>query len=233
MKSSLYGTKMIGRFSRLKSILLNPKDNTKSFVHQKVPYYSQWASRDLFEPSKKRRSLEDDPRWKGSGASNLSEYIFWANNICGMACLQSILDYKFGKTPKIIDLAKKATEYGAYVIKGDDVDGLIYKPFVEFIDKECGLKAKVMPHLSIEKIVKEIQNENLVIASVNDKIRYPEKEFHGKKGGHLILVLGVDQQNKTFLIHNPSGYTKESQEYAPIKFHDFKKFFANRGIIVY
>ena len=52
------------------------------------------------------------------------------------------------------------------------------------------------------------------------------------KGGHLVLMLGYDIDKKLFYFHNPSGFKKETQEYASISFSDFKKFFGYKGIIV-
>ncbi|SRR6266496_64752 len=44
------------------------------------------------------------------------------------------------------------------------------------------------------------------------------------KGGHLVLFLGYDKGKQEFYIHNPSGTSKETQEYAPVKFRDFTLF---------
>src|SRR3990167_6800417 len=88
-------------------------------VINKIPYFSQWESPKLVGKIIERKILaRDDQKWKNSGAKSPEEYEYWSWNICGMACLKMILASKFSKNYKMIELAKKCEEYGAYVHNG-------------------------------------------------------------------------------------------------------------------
>jgi len=85
--------------------------------------------------------------------------------------------------------------------------------------------------MSQKELMHELSQGNYVIAGASPEIRNP----HSKprvKGGHLVLMLGYDTSKREFYFHNPSGISKETQEYAAISFEDFKKFFSERGIVV-
>lgn len=45
-------------------------------------------------------------------------------------------------------------------------------------------------------------------------------------------MVGYDKAKQEFYLHNPSGISQETQEYAAVKFNDFKRFFSGRGIVV-
>lgn len=174
-----------------------------------------------------------DPKWKTSGAKNKKEYKFWANNICGMACLKMILEKELGIKLETITLAKKCLEYRGYKIENENnVNGLYYKEFVRFLSKEFDLQAKVYKRLSLRKIFNEVSKNNYVIASVSRYIRDNTTE-NIKRGGHLVLVVGYDRENQIIYIHNPSGYYPNKQNYTQVTFKNFKKCFAKRGVIVY
>lgn len=197
-----------------------------------VPYYSQWESPELVSSilSENIRP-EDDTRWRESGAINKEEYALWSNNGCGMACTKMILAYKTEKVYPLVDLGKKCAEYGGYKILTNTIDGLFYKPYVNFLKFEYRLNAKVVSYLTTSEMLKELHDGNFVIASVNYDIRNP-KVTPIRKGGHLVLVLGYDLYKKVLYFHNPSGTTLENQQYAEVSFADFDKFFANRGIVI-
>lgn len=204
------------------------------FKHEGIPYYSQWESKNLVgKIIRKEQSAKDDPNWANSGAQTPEEYVLWSWNACGMACLKMILSHQFKNEIPIVTLGKKCMEYGGYVQKGEKLDGLYYRTFLDFIRTEYGLLGKVVFPLSQEDIIKELLNSNYVIASVHHQIRRPDDEFTGKKGGHLVLISGCNIEIEIFYIHNPSGDTQESQEYAPISFTNFEKFFAHRGIVIF
>jgi len=203
-------------------------------VINKIPYFSQWESPKLVGKIIERKILaRDDQKWKNSGAKSPEEYEYWSWNICGMACLKMILASKFSKNYKMIELAKKCEEYGAYVQNGDKIDGLFYNPFKKLLEKEFRIKAKVFRiFLTIGRIKRELQNSNYLIASVSASIRKPDHTPE-HKGGHLVLITGFDDHKKTLFFHNPSGFFGKSQENCEISEKDFKKFFASRGILIY
>lgn len=157
-----------------------------------------------------------------------------------MACLKMILFKGFNKEYKTVGLGKGCERYGGYKVhiesfnKGEyltSIEGLFYKGFCKYIEKEFGLNGKIKNLLTINEICLAIGNGKDVIASVSPRIRNKEDSVV-KKGGHLVLITGYDLINKKISIHNPSGYFRKSQEDYWLTFKEFNKFFANRGIII-
>ncbi len=201
-------------------------------IHQNVPYFAQWESRSLIGDIAYRRiDAGADPLWQNSGAESLEEYSEWSRHACGMACLKMVLAYKLGQDHKLMELLRDCRSYGGYVVENDNIRGLYYAPFVCFIHHHFGLEGNIITKMSYDDIVKEILNGSLVMASVNKEIRKPEI-IPDKRGGHLILVVGIDTDKNLIYFHNPSGHTADTQEYVGLPFSIFEKFFAHRGIVI-
>lgn len=202
-------------------------------INKDIPYKSQWESPSLAEKIlNKEISASQDPLWFRSGATTPKEYEYWSWNICGMACLTSILGYlKVENVPPLVQLAKRCSQFGGYVPTEVGIDGLYYKSFIDFIAKEFNLEGKIGSPLNIKEIIEEISQKNFVIVSVHPTIRNPRAEPPGK-GGHLILIVGYDLVKEQLIFHNPSGYASVSQAFTSIDFSDFDRFFARRGIII-
>jgi len=196
-----------------------------------VPFFSQWETPDMtlaVIADGAQAALRRDPLWRGSGADTLDEYAVWADNICGMACLKMILATR-GEIVPTIELARRCTGYGGYVVNEGSIKGLIYAPFVAFVKAEFGLEAQVMTNVAIADIPAILRQSRFFIASVSSSIRWPERE-PPSKGGHLVLVTAASDDG--FRFHNPSGHTSAIQENAMLAPYDFDRFFANRGIAV-
>jgi hypothetical protein len=201
-------------------------------LHENVPYFSQWEARELNKQILDRSyAAEDVPSWKESGAKTKDEYVQWSWAGCGMACTKMFLAYRTGNIIPLVVLGKKCSEYGGYTLPLEDSNGLLYAPYAQFMQDEFRIRAVPSSHMLMQEIITELSNGRFVIASVNPAIRDP-KSRPKKKGGHLILMLGYDLSNKEFYFHNPSGDTKENQEYATVAFADFKEFFSGRGVIL-
>ncbi|QKC89646.1 hypothetical protein EB230_15450 [Mesorhizobium sp. NZP2234] len=196
-----------------------------------VPFFSQWETPDMtlaVIADGAQAALRRDPLWRGSGADTLDEYAVWADNICGMACLKMILATR-GEIVPTIELARRCTGYGGYVVNEGSIKGLIYAPFVTFVKAEFGLEAQVMTNVATADIPAILRQSRFFIASVSSSIRWPERE-PPSKGGHLVLVTAASDDG--FRFHNPSGHTSATQENAMLAPYDFDRFFANRGIAV-
>jgi hypothetical protein len=205
----------------------------KRFVHENVPYFSQWESRELNgRILEKKINAADDPKWKLSGAKTKEEYVSWSWAACGITCLKMLLAKQTGVVHPIVTLGKKCVEYGGYALPLEKSNGLVYDPFVRFIKQEFHLDAKVISSMTQQEVINALAGGSFVIASVNPAIRHSEGDTPQRKGGHLILMLGYDLDKKEFYFHNPSGESRKNQEYAAISFKDFQKFFANRGIVI-
>jgi len=110
--------------------------------------------------------------------------------------------------------------------------GLQYKEFCIFAKEKFKLTARPVSILTLNQIKYEISKKNFVIISVHPDIRHPES-VPPSQGGHLVLVVGYDDQKQGVYIHNPSGYeSNNSQSNAFISYKNFHKFFANRGIVI-
>jgi hypothetical protein len=211
---------------------LRPLSSPERFMFKDVPYFCQWESRDLARQLVEGKiTADDDPNWKASGAKTKKEYHDWSWSACGMACTKMILAHRTGKVVPIVELGKKCTEYGGYTMPLEDSPGLYYKPYAVFVGKEFGWKASIVQGMTFQELMHELGKGNYIIAGVNAQIRDPRSKPE-TKSGHLVLLLGYDKNKQEFYLHNPSGVSKETQEYAAIKFSDFKKFFGGRGIVI-
>lgn len=205
----------------------------RRFVHTNVPYFSQWESRDLVGKILNGSiNAQDDPQWRHSGAANKTEYASWSWAGCGMACFKMILAHRNRVIVPLVALGKRCASYGGYDMPLEQSDGLHYTPFVEFANNDFGITARAKAILPIAYIVSALARSHYVIASVHPSIRHVTS--HPKtKGGHLVLVVGYDLDKRLLYLHNPSGDSRASQEYATISFKNFEKFFSHRGVIVY
>jgi hypothetical protein len=198
-----------------------------------VPFFSQWETRDITIDVLVRGAsvaLAEDPNWAASGAIAIDEYVQWASNLCGMACLKMILAARTGRAVPILELARKCTTYGGYTInESGQIKGLIYAPFVEFVRQEFSIDAEIATGISAIDIEGLLRGGEFFIASVHPSIRWPDRE-PPMKGGHLVLVLEATAD--VILFHNPSGHDQGSQEYVSVPIPTFDKFFAGRGISI-
>lgn len=203
---------------------------TGTTANPPVPYYSQWESAALvLEFITGARTAADDPLWQKSGADSPQEYAFWAPRMCGVACLRMALDYWRRPVPPSVPLVKELVEAGAYVRNGDEVMGLIYRPFAEHVNARWGLYARPAPELSADDIRREVAGGHLVVVSVHKSIRTLDPAPPGK-GGHLVLVVGADEEGVR--LHNPSGLPGRSQKFAPVTWAALERFYAGRGVVL-
>ena len=197
-----------------------------------VPYYSQWESRDLtlaVLSEGAEAALLRDPAWRGSGARTVEEYARWAGHACGMACLKMILAAGTGTAVPTLELARLCTEYGGYVVNPENgaIKGMIYAPFVTFIDERLGIKGEVVTGVTASDLPGLMRRSQFFMASVHHTIRWPDREAPGK-GGHLVLVTAASPDRIVF--HNPSGHDPASQENVALPLPVFDHFFAGRGV---
>ncbi|MFG2717496.1 C39 family peptidase [Streptomyces sp. NPDC048416] len=200
-----------------------------STVHP-APYHAQWASPELVEAIV-TGSLDaaDDPLWRAYGATSAEEYAWWSWRLCGVACLRMALEFWQGTAPGAMELARECLAAGAYVRRGDGLDGLIYAPFAAYAHERWGLKAVARPHLPLAELRRLIEAGQLLLLSVHPSIRelapHPER-----RGGHLVLAVGAGEDGLVF--HNPSGFKGRSQEFVSIAWQDLERFYAGRGVVL-
>jgi hypothetical protein len=196
-----------------------------------APFVPQWMSRELTALILSGAvSARDDPEWSVSGAASPEDYALWSHNWCGMVCVKMVLSARGCDIP-LMELCRRCTARGGYVVRDHAILGLFYAPAVVMLQEEFHVPARVSSPLSVREIVDELQHGHFVIASVHPTIRHPTT-IPPSQGGHLVLLVGFDLEKETLLLHNPSGDTRDSQEYCEIACADFEKFFAHRGIII-
>jgi hypothetical protein len=200
---------------------------------QDVPYFSQWETPDMTGvvlAEGAPTALLKDPRWASSGAANVDEYARWAGNLCGMACLKMILAARSGHIVPTVSLAMQCKEYGGYVVDSEgNIKGLIYAPFVPFVQGRFAMDASVVTDISAAGIPDILVASQFFIASVHHSIRWPDTE-PPSKGGHLVLVTAATPKAVRF--HNPSGHNLAARENVELPIDVFGKFFARRGIAI-
>lgn len=199
-----------------------------------IPYFSQVMSPELVhEFIYNRADPRIDPNWREFGSENIEDYVRWWDHVCGIACLKMILASR-GVNKSFWELLQGALRYGAYVEKEDGtVRGMIYKPGVEYLEKEFGLRAEVKEYYPAGEAMRALSDnmEAFFIASVHPMIRHIE-QIPPQKGGHLVLVHTYDPQTETVILHNPSGNTPATRKNAKIPLANFENFYAERGILI-
>lgn len=199
-------------------------------MHRGVPLVTQYASAPLIaEISYGGRSRLDDPRWPESGAPDLASYAEWSVRWCGIACLRMLLLARDGHAPSLYDLTMDGLRHGAYSNDPDQPDGLIYRPFAEYVRLVHALDAEVVRDLDPGRLVAEVRKGHFAIASVHPEIRRPHRPAPGR-GGHLVLITGMTEDGEIGFL-DPAGHTPAAAR-ATLTVPVFETFFAGRGIVV-
>lgn len=217
------------------SIQDGPHARAASNAGAAVPYFCQWESAHLAGAIiRGELDLKDDPAWADSGAADVDEYARWASHVCGMACLKMVLAARTGRVHPTLALARASLPYGAYTVDGDEIKGMIYAPFVRYVEEVHGLRARVHVDLATAALPALLDEAEFFMASVHPSIRWPDQP-PPKKGGHLVLVTraGADE----IVFHNPSGEpvvdgrpgTQADARLAPAV---FDRYFAGRGVAI-
>ena len=194
------------------------------------PYFAQWESATSVADFISGRDSATDPLWAESGASSVEEYALWARHLCGMACLRMYMAGR-GELHPIHHFRRAVEAKGGYVTLPDgDIRGLIYAGAVTWLNEQ-GLAARTLLDLTASDIPALLAEGRSFMASVHFTIRWPERGDPPSRGGHLVLVHGLDEEGR-LRFHNPSGTTPETQCDARMSLPDFDRFFAGRGILL-
>jgi hypothetical protein len=196
-----------------------------------IPWITQYATPSLIEAIAYRgHPPAEDPNWQASGAPDQEAYGRWCTRLCGMACLRMALTARDGHAPSLFALLDGCLAYGGYVEEPDgSVTGLLYQQFSDFTRDRYRLRADVITALGPARMIAELAEGRLVIASVHKEIRRPERDPPAT-GGHLVLVTGHHNGQLTF--HNPSGHTPEAGV-ATLPIGRFYRFSAHRGLALH
>ncbi|MEE1829265.1 C39 family peptidase [Streptomyces sp. BE20] len=196
-----------------------------------IPLITQYATPGLINAiAYEGHPPGDDDNWQTSGAPDKAAYGHWCTRICGMACLRMALFARDGQAPTLFDLLNGCLAYGGYVEREDGgVGGLYYRPFTEYALAAHGLQSEIITDLTPDRLVTELDQGRLVIASVHKEIRRPDLPTPGR-GGHLVLVTGHRDGQVSF--RNPSGHTAGTVD-ATLPLDLLDCFAAQRGIALH
>lgn len=197
-----------------------------------VPYHSQWSD-PVWGESIAVDNADPcaDPAWMNHGFSSKDDYRYWTNRICGLACLESMLDHWAIPRPNRFILLQEAIHNGVYVPQNNgSVLGLVYRPFSKWVGDRFGLSAVPIANTKLPDFLESIPPGGFGMASVSQEIRCPmSPRASSSNGGHLVLVLG--QVAGSVVFHNPSG-VRPYQAFATLTIDQFASFFASKGIVI-
>ncbi|WP_118180256.1 C39 family peptidase [Paraburkholderia phosphatilytica] len=205
-------------------------DDDRSVAPFGVPYYTQWGSPEWVRAiAEEGADPCDDPGWRRSGFTDAARYRFWSQRLCGLTCLESALDFWGIGHPSQAAMLDDALRRGVYKLRDDGgVDGLIYRPFADWVGDAFGVTVDVLPDVALTAIAESLDRETFAIVSVSPEIRRPERP-NTKRGGHLILLHGRDAEGVWF--HNPSGVPPWQAD-ARLPFDTMERFYAGRGMVL-
>lgn len=198
-----------------------------------LPYLSQFESATLVtEILQGRLDAKDDPNWQDAGWATRDLYAFWAWQTCGVACLRMLLPPKL--RPTTATITQELITAGAYEVRGNQVRGLIYEPFTNYVTTTWRMRASVQKNLTPAALQDYLQRPGTAaLISVNPEIRDVDAQQLpqpcAEPGGHLVLATGASSVGITF--HNPSGHP-HSQSAVTLPWHHFNPLFAQRGITI-
>jgi len=206
---------------------------TPERVRHTVPYVSQFANPAWAEMViKDDQPLSKDMLWPDSGAKTIEEYEEWALSACGMACASMLIAFYREKTFPVVTLARDARKSGVYTTDNGEISSMLYRPFVVWLRK-FGVTGHVYTKLTFRSIKMLLASNSLIIVSVNPNIRQYNTAPATQIGGHLVLITGFNQTDRTITFHNPSGFENDqTQSNHTMPWREFEIYFAGRGIAV-
>ena len=190
-----------------------------------VPFYSQkW----------------DLSQWRELGFSSQEKAEYWERSCCGILCLKMALDaYLIGRgqktTPAISEIIKQGLSLDAYThARGWSHDGLIR------LVKDLGFEARAFDKIKISGLAELVKRNNFPIISIkvafeNNRILKERLFFWKKYGGHLALVVGVEEKDGKvagFYVHHTSIRQEYNWPGRLIPIDRFKRGFTGRGLLI-
>ena len=194
----------------------------------KAPYISQWSDKK-FTDLIINQNMDpcEDSTWVTKGFESKTEYRFWSDRVCGLACLESILQAWAIPYTTRYDLLKACLAHEVYVVKDkENVLGLNYWPFSRWVLNTFNINVTVEENQPLSSLLEKITENSFVMVSVSKEIKNPYDQ-NTMKGGHLVLILGVEDDEVIF--HNPSGIDPY-QSYARLPIAVFDRHFSGRGM---
>jgi len=156
------------------------------------------------------------------GFATEREALEFGNNSCGAACLKMVLEaFGIKNSMGVKRIQELAIEKKCYL----EPVGWLHKGLAQMA-REYGLGARTIKFKRPEKMLAELKDGKLIIASVS--CGFDQK----KKGGHLIVIRGVTFEGGKLakvLFNDPSGFGQDHQE---IDGKSFLNSWTGRAIII-
>jgi hypothetical protein len=175
--------------------------------------------------------------WKRDGFSSEEIGASWAPRGCGITCLRMLLEFSLQARGLTLqdsywDLIKRGVDEGAYGSNGWIHNGLLKLARPYGLDGECHRRKDA------RSVFEAVRRGSLCIVSVSLAFRGGEC-INGKtieKGGHLILVYGIDTRDdgtEQLICHHPSSYPDLNFRDCRIDNEKFVKSFSGNFIEFY
>jgi len=140
-------------------------------------------------------------------------------NWCGMCCVRMVLLGLGREAPSLDEMYRMAFDDGVFRMVDGEVVGAYHKQLAAHVAKRFGLVgSRAMRGLSAEDVAVIVGGDDprYVIASVSAKIRDLVGSPPESKGGHLVLVYGVETTDagRFFVLNNSAGFASTNTQRA-------------------
>lgn len=186
-------------------------------VSLKIPFYPQIWNLD---------------KWNELGFKSREDALYWQNSSCGVLCLKMAIE---GLLVKEIDSISKIIEKGKEFSAYSHERGWSHLGLIK-LAKVYGVNAYRDEFLTEARLKKILNDGGLVVVSIKWAFESTQdwRErvlFWRKKGGHLALVIGYEEE-KGFIVNHTSISPGYNWERKLIPFRQFGWGFTGRGIIL-
>ncbi len=153
----------------------------------------------------------DRQLWVEHGFDSAEDSDLWSDRACGVACVSMILEYVTGRPVSTTDLLHEGRGIRAYSERG-----WIHRGLADLLVRH-GVPAEARAVDSLEELGRLVVAEGPAIASVT--LHFPESG--STRGGHLVLVTGVDWQSATVTdvhFNDPSRWGADNNRVSAARF---------------
>jgi hypothetical protein len=153
----------------------------------------------------------------------------WRSEICGVCCLKMIGDTKSCTVDlSLWQLTMDCLRQGAFIKNNTgQIDGIFHRPMVK-VARGLGLHACVLPKLPLSFLKFLLAVRFTPILSIDLHKLNPKYE-----AGHLVVVVGYDRKNRTYIVHDPSSVLAIPGKSARVSFEMLKQVSNNRGVVLF
>ncbi len=130
-------------------------------------------------------------------------------NWCGICCVRMVLLGLGRAAPTMEEMYRTAFDaYDVFKTVDGNVMGAYHRELATYVRDACDLASYAKRNMSADDVAYDVDSGWYVIASVSPQIRDLFGDAPEKKGGHFVLVYGVEntEQGRVFVLHNSTGF---------------------------